>query len=246
MLEHYATAKEGWRRVAGMGEAQSGQAPDVTATAVAVAASDAAVRVERIKEQWHQFVKQIARKVAFYLATDETIEIELDTRSLAELVPGAPPGAQAAFRGGGLTPREFAALSLEIDPLSIERTTETTVQQRIVQAFQLKLGAMQYVLQFPVPNVWERMFDQLGDAFNVPSMGADMRELAEAAALLMMQNPQPMQEPRKESYPSVSQGGSKSSAGPAKSPSANKTPGMPGGVKQPVPLKGAQGAGRAA
>lgn len=246
------------RRNSGMGEAQTGNAPqDTTATASAIASQDAGTRIERMKEQWRRFHEDVALKAAFYIGTSKDIEILLDTKASEELGGPSMPGT---YKGGALTPADFEHLQVVIDVVSVERTTEDRAQARLMQASGMLMQAIPAVMQVPSMDFWGQLFELVGNTLNVPDMGK-LGESLVTGALSVLSGDIPSLATRTEqaSTPGVNPGGpyrpssAQRPAGPSPMPrpqgmagqqpqqSQNRTPGLTGGVPQPVPLPGVGG-----
>jgi len=105
--------------------------------------------------------------VAWYCFHDDQIIFMLGEDAEQEfgqdpLFHGGNPAA-----GSGLS---FDDLETEIEPYSMERTTEGLQQKRAAELFNMVAQVAQLAPMTPWVN-WKQMLDVLGDAFNMPDLG---------------------------------------------------------------------------
>ena len=85
------------------------------------------------------------------------------------------------FVGGVNPPRSYDDLELEIDPYSMERTTEALQQRRAMEAFQIIANVASAMPTMPYVN-WTALLDKMGDALNMP----DLSNLVDSEMLQQM------------------------------------------------------------
>lgn len=117
---------------------------------------------------------------------------------------GLAPGEEPWFQGGGHSESgySFDDLELEIEPYSMERSSEGLVQKRSLEAHQILMGSLPSMQQFP-DYPWKDHFAKIGNAMNMPDMAdlvtdellarfaADLQRTQESEAAAMQQSSQP-------------------------------------------------------
>jgi hypothetical protein len=127
------------------------------------------------------------------ITMEEALQLGLSDEEIAE---GAQanlillPGQRITFQGGE-SRVDFSELALEIEPMSMERTTEALHQRRMLEVFGVVLQAAQAMPMMPYVR-WDDLLDKLGNAMNVPDLAnlIDMEALAKAVPMAGQQSPQ--------------------------------------------------------
>lgn len=201
-LAYLQLARERYDRTRGSSETNRGQAPrDTTATASALAQQAADIGTDYQKLRFTQFVRRDLEGVLVYFWKEKDIRVslgpdaaqELGIPTLAELVEqGVPldqimaldeqdmvmtPGSRLYYAGGE-DEVEWGDLALEIEPMSMEHSSEGLSQRRALEMFQIVMQVAQAAPAMPHVR-WEEVLDKLGDAMNVPELGTllDLRSL---------------------------------------------------------------------
>ena len=178
-LKNIALMDSQLQRVSGMDAVQAGEVRgDGTATEVAIADSVTQTRAGFIIEQFAAGVERIAKSAAWYAVKDDRVRLSLGAEA-AEALGIADPVFLGGEVAGENTP--FEALELEIDPLSMTRSTEALQQRRTLEFFRIVAETAPLIMQAPMVN-WPKLFGQIGDALNMP----DAEEFIDFA---MMQAP---------------------------------------------------------
>lgn len=151
-----------------------------TATEAAMAGANADIRAQWVKSQWVAAVTANLRKVAWYLAVNKNTLMPI-TRGFG--TQGMQQPGVEVYLGGKITPAEFERLHLRIAPYSMEMADEGARGRRALETFQMLVGAVPLIAQFPMLP-WDEMLDWLGDSLNMPELG---RFIPEEALLLMRQ-----------------------------------------------------------
>lgn len=253
-LTYLQLARDRLDRNSGMSDAQRGMASgSKTATAEAIADQNADIGVDYIRSRFHQFVRRDLEKTLWYMWRDDDFGLVLGSDAAPELGVIMLDQLEQAVASGQVPPEEaaqiaesgrvlgkgdnlmfdvdsadvdFSTLALEIEPMSMERTTEGMAQRRALEMFQLVTQVAQMVPTMPWVR-WEELLDKLGDSLNVPDLG-DLIDLDMAAQAVGMMGAQPQQGPT---------GPSPMGPKPAKQPA-------PGGQPAGGGLPGAQSGGQ--
>ena len=166
-----ATCRERADRALGMDEALRGAVSGAgTATEHTIASEAANTRIAYIKQAFTDSVTALLEKVAFYMYHDDRIVFPLGDEVAREL--GLPPDAAPYFEGGGHDPNGgygFEDLELEIEPYSMERSSEGMVQKRAMEMHSLILNTLPAMQQFP-DYPWLDHFQKIGNAMNSPDL----------------------------------------------------------------------------
>lgn len=169
-LAYVQIARERLERVSGLSEQQRGIAGNAdSATEAAIAKEGGDIRLEWTKLQFQRFARGPLRKFAWYFHNDSEMRHALPPEAAEELGIPLPPGQYLIVEGGNPT-IPFEMLGIEIEPLSMERTTTASNQRRATELFGLVTQIAQMVPTMPWVK-WGDLLDQLGDAYNVPRMG---------------------------------------------------------------------------
>ena len=138
------TCRERADRALGMDEALRGAVSGAgTATEHTIASEAANARIAYIKQAFTDSVTALLEKVGFYMYHDDRIVFPLGDEVIRELAMG--PDAQPYFQGGGHDQQsgyQFEDLELEIEPYSMERSSEGLSQKRALEMHQLLLGSL--------------------------------------------------------------------------------------------------------
>ena len=179
-LSYLQIARDRLDRNSGVSDAQRGNVEGRgTATEVAVAAEASTIRIAFIKQQYADAVQRVLETVAWFFYYDDRVVAPLGLEGAADL------GLENPWLVGGDPDREsgatFEDLELDIEPYSMERTSEGNHQRRIMEMFQLIMNTAPMVPQMPYIN-WKDLFSKLGDALNIPAM-ADIVNVDMATAM---------------------------------------------------------------
>ena len=169
-LSYLQVARDRLDRNSGITDAQRGNVEGRgTATEVTVAAEASTVRMAFMKRQFSNSVQQLLKTVAWFLYHDDRVVMPLGREAEQDM------GIEDPWLVGGDHDPEgnssFDDLELEIDPYSMERTTEGTHQRRTMDMYRLLLESAPMIPQMPYLD-WNGIFAQLGDALNMPDLGA--------------------------------------------------------------------------
>ena len=167
-LAYIQTARDRLDRNSGITDAQRGNVEGRgTATEVAVAAEAHTVRLAYIKQQFADSVVQVLKTIAWFFYYDDRVVIPLGQEGQEAL------GVEEPWLVGGDHDPESGAtfddLELEIEPHSMERTTESTHSKRIMEMYQLLMQTAPMMPQMPWVN-WSALYKRLGDALNVEGL----------------------------------------------------------------------------
>ena len=194
-LEHMAITHERLSRTLGLDVLMRGTAKaDVTATADTLANESAMARLSEIKESFTKAAVNVLESMAHYMYYSDTVVFPMGDEVLEAYNIQTPEGQsiQPWYRGGdteagsGYT---FYDLELEIEPYSMERTSEGLSQQRAIQRHELVMGSLEYMERFP-DFPWKQHFKDMGDALNSPKLDELVPEemlnrLAEQLSMMM-------------------------------------------------------------
>lgn len=187
-LAYLQVARDRLDRNSGITDAQRGNIEGRgTATEVTVAAEASTIRMAFMKREFADAVQQVLRTVAWFLYHDDRVVMPLGADAQREM------GIEEPWLVGGDHDPEgnstFEDLELEIDPYSMERTTEGTHQRRTMEMYNMILQSAPMIPQMPYLN-WEEIYTRLGDALNQPDLGA-MIDVDMARAMGQAQDAQP-------------------------------------------------------
>ncbi|UCC88295.1 MAG: hypothetical protein JSV81_03035, partial [Anaerolineales bacterium] len=198
------TCRERADRALGMDEALRGAVSGAgTATEHTIASEAANARIAYIKQAFTDSVTALLEKVAFYMYHDDRIVFPLGDEIIRDLAMG--PDAQPYFMGGGHSTEsgyQFEDLELEIEPYSMERSSEGMNQKRALETHQLLLGSLQAMSAYP-DYPWQDHFQKIGNAMNTPDLPELVSEklLARLAADLQRMQQSQAEVPPKQSTP---------------------------------------------
>lgn len=171
-LQQYGIVKGRLDRILAMGDPQRGVVKGgSTATENTIADEATGKRLAYLKQQFADAVTHELRTVAWFMYHDDRVVFPLGQEAGIEM--GMGENAEPWFHGGD-TNRESGAtfddLELEIEPYSMEHTSESVLQTRILQGVQLVTQLAPMVPQMPWVD-WKTLLGQVGDALNNPSFG---------------------------------------------------------------------------
>jgi len=166
--EMIAQKRDRLDRNSGIFDAQRGSvAGRGTATEVAVADEASASRLGFIKHQFQDAVQKFLQGVAWYLFHDDRVDFPLGPEAAEAL--GLP---EPWFKGGMLdegSGATFDDLELEIEPYSMERTSEGLQQKRTMEVAQLLMSIGQAAPMMPFID-WKQVLEWVGDSHNFPEL----------------------------------------------------------------------------
>ena len=186
-LDYILMVRDRLERNSGMSEAQTGNTSGATATEVAVADRASETRMGFIHGKFEDGVKQIARKVAFYLFSDDEIVFPLGSEDAAELGMDNPWFAGGGAEGSGFT---FDDLEIDIEPYSMTRVSEAILQQRTMQTTEIVTQFAPIIPQMPWVN-WKLVLKNLGEATHNP----DLEDMVNVDMALEMAQAPPQRDP---------------------------------------------------
>ena len=169
-LQYLQVARDRLDRNSGISDAQRGNIEGRgTATEVTVAAEASTIRLAFMKQQFSDAVEKVLQTVAWFFYHDDRVVLPLGPEAERDL--GVP---EPWLVGGEHDPESgatFDDLELEIEPYSMERSTEGTQQQKMMQLVNVILETAPLVPQLPYVN-WDELYHRLGDTFNQDDLGS--------------------------------------------------------------------------
>lgn len=169
-LSYLQLSRDRLDRNSGLSDAQRGNVEGRgTATEVTVAAEAGTARMSFMKRQFADAVQKVLCTVAWYLYYDDRVVMPLGVEAEREFGESDP-----WLVGGEHDPESGASfddLELEIEPYSMERTTEGTHQRRTMEMFNMITSTASLIPQLPFVN-WKELYHRMGDAFNIPDIGS--------------------------------------------------------------------------
>jgi hypothetical protein len=186
-MDYLMVAKDRLERNSGMHESRSGATSGATATEVAVADRSSETRMGFVGGKFEDGIKQIARKIAFYLFIDDEIIFPLGSDDAEEMRMQNP-----WFRGGGGLESGFTFDDLEIDiePYSMSRISEATLQQRTMQVSEIVMQMGPMVPQMPWIR-WKNVLKQLGESIH----STELEDLIDVDMAMELAKAQPQPSP---------------------------------------------------
>lgn len=167
-------------RNAGMSEVMRGNVgSNATATEVATADQSATIRFEHMIRKFQDGIQDILSKVAWYLYYDDKIHFALGEEAKGqfmeadELTGEMVPVEEAWFHGGEYDEESgatFDDLELEIEPFSMERTSEALQQRRMAELDATMANIVPLMAQFSFVN-WDKYLTLRGEVMNLPNLG---------------------------------------------------------------------------
>lgn len=209
-------------RQLGMSEMMRGAVSGgASATENALAEQNSETRIAWPKNRFRKFVQSFLTSVAWYFYHEEDLVVPLGPEAAVEL--GGPPDQVPVYRGGfaGFNEYEedddeesfeeeygsFADLELVVEILSMEHTSESTLQRRALQTLEIITGVARVAPASPFID-WEKVLKIVGDGLNLPHL-ADVfknKEYGEAVGLELAERTAAL-EPRLGSQARAGQGG---------------------------------------
>ena len=192
-LSYIEIAKERLDRNSGIHDAQRGSVTGRgTATEVSVANESSQLRVAFLKQQFADAVISTLKTVAWYLYHDDRVVFPLGGEAEEEMGVKDP-----WLVGGDHDPdsgASFDDLELEIEPYSMERTSEGTLQKKTMELMTLISQLAPSIPQMPWVN-WGELIKRLGAGLNVPDIDK-LIDVNMVYAMAQMQAPPPPSTPR--------------------------------------------------
>lgn len=166
--EMIAQKRDRLDRNSGIFDAQRGNVSGRgTATENAIADESAAARIGFIKHQFQDSVERMLNTVAWFMYHDDRVDFPLGSDASEEFQVEEP-----WFKGGNEQTQSgatFDDLELEIEPYSMERTTEGMQQRRTMEMVNLVASISPLMPQTPWVD-WKQIFKHLGDSMNFPEL----------------------------------------------------------------------------
>ncbi len=166
--EMIAQKRDRLDRNSGIFDAQRGNVSGRgTATENAIADEASESRVGFIRHQFQDSTRRVLQSVAWYLYHDDRVEFPLGAEAAEEMQMQEPwfKGGDEAEGSGA----SFDDLELEIEPYSMERTSEGLQQRRTMEMVQLVSDIAPLMPQTPWVD-WKQIFKHLGDSMNFPEL----------------------------------------------------------------------------
>jgi len=192
-LTHLNVLRGRLDRNSGLTEAMRGNVTGLgTATEQSIADQAADARVAFVQQQFADAMAQVATTYAWYDYHDDRVVIPLGPDMAVE-------GQELQFQGGTYedgTGATFDDLELEIEPFSMERTTQATQQRRMQEMMQIVTEIAPAIPTMPWVK-WDMILRTLGQTMNVPNLHEviDLQVAAQAAQQMAQQEQQQGQEP---------------------------------------------------
>lgn len=174
-------------RVSGITDVQRGQVGSGgTATEVSIADSASTIRVEFVRKQFYRGVREILRRVAWYMREDPRSRYPV-TREVAEML-GQEPGT--VWYAPPTDDVPFEAYEFEIDAFSMNRANEGLYQRRVLEFMQMYVQLAGVGLQAPpLAGPINRMLQKAADALRLDDLGTlinqEMLQEAQQQAMAM-------------------------------------------------------------
>jgi len=172
-------------RISGLSDAMRGNVSgDATATENSIASEASGTRMAFIRAQAYEATAQLLRGVAWYLYYDERVVFPIDpmvAQFPGQMLPGQEPWYVGGdpVQGSGAS---FEDLDLEIEPYSMERTSEQLQQKRLIELTNIVGQVMPAAMQGPYKI--RELLNLIGNFANVP----ELSEIVNIPAAEMMQS----------------------------------------------------------
>lgn len=166
-VEYLALLRQRLDRNSGISEAMRGNTRGSTATAESIAEEASSLRLAFIKQQFTEATTNVLMTAAWYMYHDDRVVFPLGDEAAVDTGMVEP-----WFHGGLFEPGTGAAfedLELEIEPYSMERTSEATRQARALQTTELIAQLAPMVPQMPWVD-WRALIKRVGDSINDPTL----------------------------------------------------------------------------
>lgn len=197
-------------RMLGANDAVIGNVTGVgTATENTIAAESASTRIGYVKRRFMDGMEEVLWIMAWYMYHDERVVFSLprEQQSPMPMIPGLQMGTSGPvatsmtepwFMGGAPAPGSgytFNDLEMRIEPYSMERTSEATLQAQGAFMAQVFPQVMNFLLQHPEVDAMAYL-KLIGDSFNLPTLQGIVNPQILAALQglgmqMSMQQPQP-------------------------------------------------------
>lgn len=170
-VSYFGLSKDRLDRASGIHEAMRGAITGKgTATETALADQAADTRIAWVKHQFTTFVETILSTVGWYMYHNDDVKFPIGRDAADEL--GVEEGMVPMFEGGD-TDRESGAsyedLELKIEVMSMEHTSEATLQRRALQLLEVLTMVAQVAPTAPyIP--WKDILNQVGQGLNIPGL----------------------------------------------------------------------------
>ena len=170
-IEYFALAKGRLDRGSGMSDAVRGNVSgDGTATENAIANQASDSRMAWIKLAFNMFIEEILTTVAWYMYHNDEVQFPLgrDAAEALEMLDG--PGIM--FQGGNPSTEDgasYADLELSIEPMSMEHTSEATLQRRALQTLEIMTTVASIAPASPFLD-WPLMLKIVGNGLNLEKL----------------------------------------------------------------------------
>lgn len=183
-LRNAAHAETRLQKLSGMDDVQAGEVKgDGTATEHAIADQVTQTRTGYVIDQFRKSVNRNLKRAAWALWHDEDIAMPVPgdhefTMDFEE--PWILGGS------GDLSPEAFDMLQIDIEAMSMERTTEQIHQRRTMQMVDMIIKIAPVARQYPEWD-WQKVLGIMGDALNLPDLGsmANFEMLGQLAGMQM-------------------------------------------------------------
>jgi len=201
-ITHNAILRQRLDRNSGITDTHRGNVgSNATATEVATADESATVRFEFMASKFRDGIKDILEKVAWYLYHDDKVlfalgpEAEGQFMEYDDVTGEESPVEEAWFKGGEFNEESgatFDALELEIEPYSMQRTSEALQQRRLAELDATMANIVPLMAQFPFVD-WQKYLELRGEAMNLPNLSEIIdaegaQEVAEAMLQMQLQS----------------------------------------------------------
>ena len=211
-LTYLQVARERLERVSGLSEAQRGAVTGKgTATELALANEAADAAVDFIKTQWTRYIVSELSAVLWYGYMDTSVRQSISPALAVEMGIPVEPGQTLMFQGGEAAIPQFDEmgqvigedrvpyrevlpfdqLALEIEPMSMERSSEGMAQQKAMGAFQLVTQLSTILPQIALYTNIDQLLETLGEGFNLPFLSDvfDADAARQVGMMMMMGQP---------------------------------------------------------
>lgn len=151
--------------VSGMDQAQQGEVTgDGTATEHAIAEGAAQTRIGYVVDQFHKGVRHNLERFMWYLWADADMRVPVlgDDGAVGYIAGGTDEFIDPVMRD---------LLSIDIEPMSMERVTEGVQKRRMLEAMNLLTQIIPLMRMYPEVD-WIKLVGMIGDAMNLPDLGS--------------------------------------------------------------------------
>lgn len=198
MMVYRNFARDLLDRTTGMSDAARGNVTgDATASENIIADNANGARTSVVKRQFQSGMREVVEKFGWFCDHDERTEITHSNgdvylggngEALAKKLRKRFPGVEISDNWGQTQRVSFESRDIRIEPGSMERVDQGQMQRNATQAYQLIVGAVPVMAQFPDAVDWKGLFSDVGKAFNNPHMAQRVNaKAANANAVDMVQ-----------------------------------------------------------